>query len=123
MDRIFGVAWLFVGHESQVPEPGDFVTADLAGQPILMVRGKDGAVRVLFNRCAHRGTQLCVADRGATRSFVCPYHGWTYDLDGTLRGIPFDHRYQAGVRDELKEQGLGTVPRVAELSGLHLRQS
>lgn len=117
MDRIFGVAWLFVGHESQVPLPGDFVTADLAGQPILLVRGKNGAVRVMFNRCAHRGTQLCVTDRGTTRSFVCPYHGWTYDIDGTLRGIPFDHRYDAGVRSELKEQGLGAVPRVASYRG------
>src|SRR5439155_651475 len=93
MDRIFTRGWVFVGHASEIPRPGDYVTRTLGTQPVIMVRGKDSAVSVLVNRCMHRGTMLCTAGRGATRTFACPYHGWTYDLDGALLGVPYPGGY------------------------------
>src|SRR5262245_53969203 len=93
MEKIFSRGWVFVGHDSEIPQPGDFVTRFLGQQPVIMVRGKDGQVSVLLNRCAHRGTTVCPAERGNTRVFVCPYHGWTYDLNGTLTGVPYPGAY------------------------------
>jgi phenylpropionate dioxygenase-like ring-hydroxylating dioxygenase large terminal subunit len=89
MDRIFYAGWVFVGHDSEIPRAGDFVTRPLGREPVIMVRGKDGGVAVLINRCMHRGTMLCPADRGSVRTFACPYHGWTYDLTGDLLGVPY----------------------------------
>jgi phenylpropionate dioxygenase-like ring-hydroxylating dioxygenase large terminal subunit len=86
---LWPVSWLFVGHDSQVPRPGDYIATDLAGQPVLMLRQGDGSIRVLHNRCAHKGAPLCSAASGhAERYLRCPYHGWAYRLDGQLAGIP-----------------------------------
>ena len=93
--RIFGRAWLYVGHESQVPAPGDFVTTTLARQPVIMVRCADGVVRVLFNRCAHRGALVAAERAGHVENFRCAYHGWTYRLDGALQSIPREEDYAA----------------------------
>ncbi len=93
LQRIFGRAWLYVGHESQVPAPGDFVTATLARQPVIMVRCPDGVVRVLFNRCAHRGALVAAERQGHVENFRCAYHGWTYRLDGALQSIPREEDY------------------------------
>src|SRR3989454_366841 len=76
LERIFHRGWVFVGHDSEIPRPGDFVTRHVGTEPVIMVRGKDGAVSVLVNRCMHRGTLVCPADRGNARTFSCPYHGW-----------------------------------------------
>ena len=89
MERIFHRGWVFVGHESEIPNPGDFVTRPLGEQPVIMARTAAGAITVLLNRCAHRGTLVCPLERGHTRVFACPYHGWTYDVDGTLLGVPY----------------------------------
>jgi nitrite reductase/ring-hydroxylating ferredoxin subunit len=89
MERLWARAWLFVGHDSQVPEPGDVWATNLAGQPVLMLRGHDGAVRVLHNRCAHKGAAL--RPEGAShagQTLRCPYHAWSYRLDGTLLAAP-----------------------------------
>ncbi|HSC62458.1 MAG TPA: Rieske 2Fe-2S domain-containing protein, partial [Caldimonas sp.] len=92
--HFFANTWSYVGHASQVPNAGDFVSLDLAGRPIVMVRGDDGAVRVLYNRCAHKGTPLVSARSGNTgRFFRCPYHAWTYRLDGSLRAVPLADGY------------------------------
>ncbi|MGZ5716031.1 MAG: Rieske 2Fe-2S domain-containing protein, partial [Caldimonas sp.] len=80
--HFFANTWNYVGHASQVPAAGDYVTIELAGRPLVMVRHDDGSVRVLYNRCAHKGTPL-VSDRSGNtgRFFRCPYHAWTYRLD------------------------------------------
>ena len=88
MDRIFGRAWLFVGHASQVREPGDYITTDLGRQPMIMTRHHDGSVRVLFNRCTHRGAKVVNERCGHSNRLVCCYHGWTFDMDGALIGVP-----------------------------------
>ncbi len=95
MDRIFHRGWVFVGHDSEIPTPGDYVTRSLGTEPVIMVRGADGEIAVLVNRCMHRGTLLCPADRGRASAFTCPYHGWTYDLRGTLLGVPYPGGYAA----------------------------
>lgn len=93
MERIFGRAWLFVGHDSQVPNPGDFVSVTVARQPLLVTRHADGSVHVLMNRCAHRGAQVCTEPYGNATQLRCPYHGWTYGLDGARLGVPYRKRY------------------------------
>lgn len=84
-ERIFHRGWNFVGHAGRVPEPGDYAAFDFAGVPVLLVRGADNMVRAFANSCRHRGAQLA-DNQGHCRRLVCPYHGWTYDLDGRLVG-------------------------------------
>jgi phenylpropionate dioxygenase-like ring-hydroxylating dioxygenase large terminal subunit len=89
MQRLWARTWLYVGHDSQVPEPGDHVALNLGAQPVLMVRRDDGGIVVLHNRCAHRGAPLVPEGPGrAQRLLRCPYHGWAYRFDGRLAGLP-----------------------------------
>src|SRR5580658_6961700 len=81
MERLWRSAWTYLGHDSQVPEAGDFYTVTIAGLPLLMLRGSDGRVRVLINRCAHKGAKMLGADSGNCGKLLrCSYHGWTYTL-------------------------------------------
>lgn len=94
-ERLFSRSWLYVGHESQVPERGDYTTADLAGTPVIMMRDAGGAVRVLMNRCAHKGARLVSEACGNVgRTIRCPYHAWTYKLDGSLLAVPLKASYE-----------------------------
>ena len=88
MERIFGRAWLFVGHASQVPNPGDYITTELGRQPVIMTRHRDGSVHVLLNRCTHRGAKVVNERCGHAARLTCLYHGWSYDTDGTLAAVP-----------------------------------
>lgn len=96
MEQLWRNTWIYVGHDSQVPNAGDFYTTQIAREPVIMLRGTDGAVRVLPNRCAHKGTKLVSAVHGkcAGGALRCPYHGWTYRLDGTLRTVPLKSGYE-----------------------------
>ena len=91
--RIWYWTWVYVGHESEVAEPGDYVRKTLGLQDVIMTRGADGEVRLLLNRCAHRANLVCEAERGHAKSFRCPYHGWTYRNTGELIGFPFNQGY------------------------------
>jgi phenylpropionate dioxygenase-like ring-hydroxylating dioxygenase large terminal subunit len=117
MERIFGRAWLVLGHESQVKAPGDYFTTRMGREPVVVVRKENNQVGVLINRCAHRGAMVCAEGRGRLSTpgerFVCPYHGWSYDTAGTLQAVPFASGYQ---KDKLPA-GLKTVPRVAVYRG------
>jgi nitrite reductase/ring-hydroxylating ferredoxin subunit len=99
---------LMMALSCRVPNPGDYITDDMAGIPILIVRGEDGVVRGFRNACSHRGTRVCEGT-GHARALTCPYHGWTYALDGRLRGIP-DKRSFPGV--DPAEHGLQPLPTV-----------
>jgi len=90
--RIFrGASWSYVALAAEIPRPGDFKRSTIGEVPVVVVRAADGRANVLVNRCAHRGVQFCTEAYGSTKSFMCPYHQWTYDLDGNLRGVPFRH--------------------------------
>jgi PAH dioxygenase large subunit len=87
-DRIFGRAWVFVGHESEVPTEGDYCARYIGNDNFIFVRDEHARVRVMFNACRHRGTQICRVERGNAAHFRCPYHGWTYSNTGQLLGMP-----------------------------------
>ena len=82
-----GESWLYVAHESEIPQPGDFKSLTLAQKAVIVVRGEDGCVRVLFNTCRHRKVAVCHEARGNAKHFVCTYHGWVYDTKGSLIGL------------------------------------
>ena len=88
MERIFARTWVYVGHDSQVPNPGDFYCTDIARQPVVMVRHTDGHVYVIYNRCGHRGTRVVNQESGNVKRFSCMYHGWTFKTNGELAGVP-----------------------------------
>jgi phenylpropionate dioxygenase-like ring-hydroxylating dioxygenase large terminal subunit len=105
--HFFANTWSYLGHASEVPEAGDYVTREIAGLPLVMVRQADGGIRVLYNRCAHKGTQLVTdASGNVGRHFRCPYHAWTYRLDGTPMGVPLKAGYD-GTRLHACESGRG----------------
>jgi salicylate 5-hydroxylase large subunit len=90
LERIwYGPHWLYAGLEAEVPEVGSYRTTTLGERPVIVVRSADDRVSVLENRCRHRGVQLCQARFGKEESLTCPYHQWSYALDGTLQGVPF----------------------------------
>ncbi|MEY2617626.1 MAG: hypothetical protein RL522_628 [Pseudomonadota bacterium] len=106
-EHLFANTWNFVGHASQVPKVGDYVMVTIAGRPLLMVRQADGSVGVLHNRCAHKGAQLVSAPTGNVgRIFRCPYHSWTYKLDGSPVAVPLRAGYE-GTRLASSESGAG----------------
>jgi fatty-acyl-CoA synthase len=115
MERIFYRTWVYVGHVSEVPQPNDYVVKSIGPQSVIMTRDRAGKVNLLQNRCAHRANLVCDAPRGNTRAFRCQYHGWTYDSDGALLGMPYKQGYDGVI--EKTELGLGRVPRVAEYRG------
>jgi benzoate/toluate 1,2-dioxygenase subunit alpha len=115
MERIFGRAWLFVGHASQVARPGDYITTELGRQPIIMVRHRDGAVHVLLNRCTHRGAKVVNDRRGNAGRLTCCYHGWSFDTDGRLAAVPVPEGCAADF--DTQAFGLARAPRVGEYRG------
>jgi benzoate/toluate 1,2-dioxygenase subunit alpha len=119
MERLWRRTWIYVGHSSQVPAAGDYLTVDIAGEPLVMVRQGDGSLRVLKNRCAHKGAKLVSAPQGNTGKFFrCPYHAWTYKTDGKPLAIPLKNGYE-GTRlsDCPSGQGLHAVANVENYRG------
>jgi phenylpropionate dioxygenase-like ring-hydroxylating dioxygenase large terminal subunit len=87
-ERVFAPAWQIVCHESDLPSSGDWHTLDYIGESVIVVRGGDGVLRAFANVCRHRGSRLVDGASGCAKKLVCPYHAWTYDLDGALSGVP-----------------------------------
>ncbi|HEY6429052.1 MAG TPA: Rieske 2Fe-2S domain-containing protein [Acidimicrobiales bacterium] len=112
MELIFGRAWLFLCHESQIPETGDFFESAMGRDNVLVVRQKDGSVHAMLNSCAHRGNAVCRAEEGNAKSFLCTYHGWSYGIDGRLKGVPGFKNFYDG---ELVKADAG-LPGVAQVA-------
>lgn len=118
LQHIWAKAWVFIGHESQVPNAGDFYTTDIGRSPVVMVRAKDSQVHVLHNRCGHKGAKVAGKKCGNVAGFRCPYHGWSYKLDGTLRGVPNRHGYEGTDLDIKDPQfSMTQVAQVANVRG------
>src|SRR2546423_3099068 len=115
MTNIFGAVWVYLGHESQIAKPDDFITTRLGLRPIILLRDSGGTIRALFNRCTHRGTTLCRKDKGSARIFTCPYHGWSYLNSGKLRAVPWPDGYACDFKDA--KFNVAQVPRVESYRG------
>lgn len=98
-EKVFLKTWLFIGHESEIANKGDFITRDLAGYSVIVARGEDGVIRGFYNMCTHRGMKLCRADKGNKSSFVCPYHGFNFKNNGDLIGVPLQQDIYGGQLD------------------------
>jgi phenylpropionate dioxygenase-like ring-hydroxylating dioxygenase large terminal subunit len=114
LEKIWYRTWVYVGHTSEIPNRNDFVTKSIGPMPVLMVRDRDGEVRLLLNRCPHRGNAVCVVEKGNRASFTCPYHSWTFANDGRLMGYAFPDGYEGVEKSTL---GLSVVPRIAIYKG------
>ncbi|MFC9834294.1 Rieske 2Fe-2S domain-containing protein [Rhodococcus sp. NPDC127530] len=117
MDTIFRKGWVYVAHESEVSEPGDYLTRRIGHDPVVVVHGKDGTIRVLLNRCSHRANKLCNAEMGNANSFRCPYHGWTFSNDGSLTAVPMRNGYGEAFQKVRSELGMAEAPRVDSYGG------
>jgi p-cumate 2,3-dioxygenase alpha subunit len=107
---IFDKSWLFAGHVSELPNPGDFVTRSQGGRPLILAHGDDGEIRVFLNTCRHRGNLVCREQKGRGSTFRCFYHGWVFGNRGELKAVPGEEAYSdAFDRDAL---GLEPVPRM-----------
>lgn len=116
MERIYYRTWVYVAHENEVAKGGDYKTAYIGLQPVIVSRNADdGEIYVMYNRCRHRGALVCQAEYGNANFFRCEYHGWTYNNKGDLTGVTYKQGYGSGFDPE--EYGLVRVPRVGNYRG------
>jgi Rieske 2Fe-2S family protein len=103
LEQIWYKDWLFIGHDCEVPEAGNYMTVQVGAYPVVIVRDTEGRVNAFHNSCRHRGSRVCNQDRGSAAKLVCPYHQWTYDLDGSLL-------YARQMGDGFDTSGFGLKP-------------
>jgi len=110
-ERIFARAWLHVGHESQIPKPGDYFVSSMGEESVILCRDRANRIHVFLNSCRHRGMKVCRYDQGTTAVFTCPYHGWSYGTDGRLVGVPY---FREAYHSRLDKEKWGLV-KVAQI--------
>ncbi len=108
--RIFDRTWIYIGHASEIKNPGDFHTRPINGRPVIFCRDRKGEVKALINSCRHRGALVCRERSGNARQFYCMYHGWTYNTDGSIKTIPGEEAYPPTF--DRAQMGLTPVPRL-----------
>ena len=106
LERIFHRCWLFVGHETMVPEPGSYLSNYMGEDPIILWRDSSSKLHVFLNSCTHRGNKLCMFDSGCAQTFTCSYHGWSFDSEGQLTGVPF---FEQAYEGELPKERFGLL--------------
>lgn len=117
LQQIFARCWLYLAHESQIPSPGDYRNVYMGQDPVLVCRDTAGKINAFINSCPHRGNSVCRADQGNTKSFVCSYHGWSFNTQGQLAGVPgHDNLYYGELNQD--EWGLAKVAQVSSYQGL-----
>lgn len=116
LEQIFARCWICVGHDSQIPEKGDYFTTTIGEDSVIVTRHRDMSIHVMLNQCRHRGVKVCRGDYGNTPSFTCSYHGWCYGTDGRLLGMP--HSDQPKAHFDQKDWGLNKVAKVDTYKGL-----
>jgi nitrite reductase/ring-hydroxylating ferredoxin subunit len=116
MERIFENGWVFLGHDSEIAQSGDFKMVRFGSQPAILTRDDDGGIQVLMNRCMHRGATICQEERGNAKHFRCWYHGWTYNGRGELVGLPYPGAY--GKHFDKQKFALIKAAKVANYRGL-----
>jgi nitrite reductase/ring-hydroxylating ferredoxin subunit len=117
LERVFRCCWLFLGHDSMLPAPGDYITTYMGEDSVLVVRDPRGQVRAFLNSCPHRGNKVCLFHSGSATTFTCSYHGWSFNTAGQLTGVPFFQEAYYGELDK-DRWGLVEVPRVQSYGGL-----
>lgn len=115
LERIWYTGWVYVGHESEIAQPNDYVVKSIGPQSVIMTRDRAGQVHLLLNRCSHRANLVCDAERGNSNALRCHYHGWTFSNNGDLLGYPYMQGY--GGKEKKKELGLGRVARTESYRG------
>ena len=116
MVRVFGgQSWVYLAHESQLPQPHSYLSVRMGQRPLILTRDRDGALHGIFNRCAHRGATICRDESGVAKSFQCPYHGWTFRNTGELVGAPWPGGY--GSDFDKSQYGLRKVDRIDTYRG------
>ncbi len=124
LEQVFARSWLFIGHESQIPNPNDFFVSRMGEESVILTRTRQGDIQVLLNTCMHRGMKVCRYDEGNTPVFSCPYHGWSYSTDGKLVSVPGEligvPQFATAYHGELEKEnwGLVAVPKMYNYKGL-----
>ncbi len=117
MERVFETTWIYAGHESEIPNPGDYIRTKIGLKDVVIVRADEGEILGLINRCAHRGSMVVGPMRGNARSFECPYHGWSYTRSGRLLGVPLPQGYARDFNADDPRWSLQSIPRVEDYRG------
>lgn len=117
MEKIWYRGWVYTGHESEIPNPGDYCTKLIGQQPVIMTRDNDGLVNVLTNKCPHLGNEVCQNSRGNTRSFRCNYHGWAFNNNGESLTVPYREGYGDWYKENNDKFSLSHLPRMESYRG------
>lgn len=116
-ERVFGKAWCFLGHETEIPNKNDYMLRNIGDDAFVVTRGADGEIRAFLNACTHRGVQLARAECGNAKKWRCPYHGWTFGNNGKLIGVPCEEQAYAGAINK-DEWGMLPIPKLGVWQGM-----